>query len=168
MQNCSNISIYFFSSKPGTIMGDAGSLPWASMSYIVFVVVHLYLWVLPKAHMCSRVKHLAYIYIYACVCVCVCDRTWGKEPSAALGRFMQSAKMFEKLITGENLIYFSFMNYHPFPTLWWVSTVMRSLICQGEVFTFNYCELFKAVIHCVQRKCGHATSTVAMAMGTVT
>ena len=26
--------------------------------------------------------------------------------------------MFEKLITGENPSYFSFMNWYPFPTLW--------------------------------------------------
>ena len=47
-----------------------------------------------------------------------------------------------------------------------VTTVMRALVCPGEAFTFHDCELFEAVIHCVQRRCGHVTSTVTMAMGT--
>ena len=47
-----------------------------------------------------------------------------------------------------------------------VSTVMRTLVCPGEVFPFHDCELFEAVIHCVQRRCGHVMSTVAMATGT--
>ena len=47
-----------------------------------------------------------------------------------------------------------------------VSTVIRTLVCPGEAFTFHDCELFKAVIHCVQWRCGHVMSTVAMATGT--
>ena len=38
---------------------------------------------------------------------------------------------------------------------------MSALVCPGEMFTFYHCELFEAVIYCVQLRCGHATSTVA-------
>ena len=42
---------------------------------------------------------------------------------------------------------------------------MRVHVCAGEVFTFR-CELFVAAIHCIQRRCGYATSFVTMATGT--
>ena len=58
--------------------------------------------------------------------------------------------MLKKLITRENPNYFSIMNCHPLPPCGEVTTVMRTLICPEEVFTFHHCELFEAVIHCIQ------------------
>ena len=57
--------------------------------------------------------------------------------------------MFEKLIISENPNYFSFITTILYLPCGEVTTVMRALVCPGEVFTFHHCELFEAVIHCL-------------------
>ena len=55
--------IFFFFSKPNGLMNDVGKLLWALMSYIVFVLVHLYLRLSENVLPCEFHWHWRFLYI---------------------------------------------------------------------------------------------------------
>ena len=58
------IFLSFFSSKPSAIMAYVGKLLWAPTSYLVFVVVHLYLGLLKHSYMYLHVSQASEISIH--------------------------------------------------------------------------------------------------------
>ena len=68
-QNCSSSFFFFFKfffSKPRGLMNDVGKLLWALTSYIVFVLVHLYLRLLGSVLPCEFHQHWRFLYIARC------------------------------------------------------------------------------------------------------
>ena len=56
----------FFLSKPSGLMNDLGKQLWALTSYIVFVLVHLYLRLLGSVLPCEFHQHWRFLYIARC------------------------------------------------------------------------------------------------------